>query len=172
MNGWLRRVRGALGVGVTWATGWGLAGGLYWLVRTGSEVGLDIALYSGSQYAGLGFIAGMTFSAVLLMTEGRRRFDELRIPRFAAWGALGGFVLGAVYAAGLVALGLGGTAAALAQVLGIATVLGASCAGTSLALARASEDVELLDASAATAEVGLSTEEKRTLLGDPSTAGS
>ena len=40
MRSWLKRIRGAIGVGVTWATGWGTLGGLYWLVRTGAEFGV------------------------------------------------------------------------------------------------------------------------------------
>jgi hypothetical protein len=38
----------------------------------------------------LGFIAGVIFSAILALTEGRRRFDQMSLPRFAVWGATGG----------------------------------------------------------------------------------
>lgn len=175
MRSWLKRIRGAVGVGVTWATGWGLFGGLYWLVLTGSELGVDLALSLGSQYAALGFVGGVTFSAVLRLTEGRRRFDELRIPRFAAWGGFGGLLIGAAYTGVLTALGMTqgpGMAAALAQFVGITTVLGASCAGGSLAIARVSDDMELLESGEESAEVGLSSEERRTLLGDPDTVTS
>ena len=39
----------------------------------------------------MGFIGGVAFSLVLGIAEGRRRFDQMSLPRFAAWGAGGGF---------------------------------------------------------------------------------
>ena len=44
-----------------------------------------------------GFVAGVIFSGVLGVVEGRRRFDQMSIPRFAAWGAAGGFLLSASF---------------------------------------------------------------------------
>jgi hypothetical protein len=44
----------------------------------------------------LGFVAGVMFSGILMLTEGRRGFDQLRISRFAVWGAVGGFLLSGV----------------------------------------------------------------------------
>ena len=41
-----------------------------------------------------GFLGGAVFSAVLRIAEGRRRFDELSLPRFGAWGAVTGLLLG------------------------------------------------------------------------------
>jgi hypothetical protein len=35
----------------------------------------------------VGFVGGVVFSAVLGIAERRRRFGELSIPRFSAWGA-------------------------------------------------------------------------------------
>jgi len=79
----------------------------------------------------LGFFAGVIFSAFLLLTQGRRRFDEMSLPRFAGWGAAGGLLLSAVFA----------KAASLdwADVLTIAptfAVACAVCASGSLAVAR------------------------------------
>ena len=48
MKSWLRRIRGAIGVGLTWAIGWGGFGSLYWFIRTGSEFGVDVALSLGA----------------------------------------------------------------------------------------------------------------------------
>jgi len=36
-----------------------------------------------------GFIAGITFSGLLVLTEGRRRFAQMSLSRFAGWGAVG-----------------------------------------------------------------------------------
>ncbi len=44
-------------------------------------------------FAMCGFAGGTAFSVVLSVTEGRRRFDEMSLLRFAAWGAVGGFLL-------------------------------------------------------------------------------
>lgn len=173
MKNWIRRVRGAVGVGITWAAGWGLFGGLFWLARTWSEFGVDVAVALGTQYAALGFISGVTFSAVLRIKEGRRRFDELSLPRFAAMGALGGFLIGAAYTGGLAWLGLAGEPgmiAAMVQFTGITIALGATCAGGSLAMARAADDRELLEAGQESGEVGLTDEERHRLLSEPGSA--
>ncbi|MEM7416482.1 MAG: hypothetical protein AAF389_13340 [Gemmatimonadota bacterium] len=169
MKSWLRRIRGAVGVGVTWAAGWGLFGGLFWLARTWSEFGVDVAASLGAQYAALGFVGGLTFSAALRLKEGRRRFDELSLPAFSAMGALGGLVIGAGYMGALTLLGLNqtpGILAALVEFTGITTALGAACAGGSLAVARASEDQDLLAAARDSAGVGLTAEERGMLLDD------
>ncbi len=92
------------------------------------------------------------------MVEGRRRFDQMSLPRFAAWGGVGGLLLSAVVGAAL-----GGDAF---LVLGpIFALSGAGCAAGSLALARRVEDRELLDAGADVGEAGLTEDEARELLG-------
>jgi hypothetical protein len=77
------------------------------------------------------FLAGVTFSAVLWMVEGRRSFDALRVPRIALWGALGGLLLGTV---------VGLPAVAIAA---LSITSGASAAG-SLALARRARREDLI----------------------------
>ena len=167
MRSWLKRIRAAIGVGLTWAVGWGLSGGLMWLIMTAAEYGFDVALFLGRQYAVVGFLGGVTFSALLRLTEGRRRFDELRIPRFAVWGALGGFLIGAGYSGVLTVLFGGGFDAATGQFVAITTLFGAGSAAGSLSIARLADDRQLLEEGAQTADVGLSRDEKRKLLGDP-----
>ena len=168
MRSWLKRIRATIGVGVTWAVGWGLSGGLMWLIMTAAEYGIDVALFLGRQYAVVGFLGGVTFSAVLRLTEGQRRFGELRIPRFAAWGALGGFLIGAGYS-GVMTVLFGGVwfGAALGQWVAVTTLMGAGSAAGSLAIARLADDRQLLEEGAQTVDVGLSREERRQLLGDP-----
>ena len=82
-------------------------------------------------FAVFGFIAGMIFSGILALTEGRRRFDQMSLPHFAGWGALGGLLLSTVFAR-VASLGWGDLLA-LAPTLAAASAV---CASGSLALAR------------------------------------
>ena len=91
MKKWLRRIRGAIGMGLTWATAWFGAGMIMLLgllLVTGST-GADVPYPLG--FGAFGFVAGVTFSGVLGLVDGRRRFDQMSLPRFAGWGAAGGF---------------------------------------------------------------------------------
>jgi hypothetical protein len=106
-----------------------------------------------------GLVAGAVFSAVLALTEGHRRFDQMSLPRFAVWGAMGGLLLSALFAK---AGSLGwGDVLALAPTLAVASAVSAS---GSLALARRAIRQELPESRGNTAEVEL-TDEKRKLLG-------
>ena len=163
MKKWLRRIRGAIGMGLTWAFGWTFVGMLgvvviYTLFPDLPDI-FDIWI---PVFAYPGFLAGVGFSVVLRVAEGRRRFDELSLPRFTAWGAVGGMLVGA-----FVAVVLFGEApnAALAAFMSTSTLLGAVSAAGSLALARKGDDRELLAASAEVAEVGLTGDEAQELLG-------
>jgi hypothetical protein len=135
MRHWLRRVRGALLVGVTWALAWGIGGGgLMELIfdRHGRIADIWPAVLGIP-----GFFGGIIFSIVLAATERHRRFDELSLPRFGAWGALAGALLGVV---GMAVFGAG------PLVLIPFGVLGAASASGSLALARQGMDRERLAA--------------------------
>jgi hypothetical protein len=126
MGTWLRRIRGAIGMGFTWAAAWFAVGFVpRWVF--GIESDLPFPLLFGA----LGFIAGVTFSAILVLTEGRRRLDQMSLPRFAGWGAAGGVLLSALF--------VRGTSAGLGEVLGITATLSVACAASasgSLAVAR------------------------------------
>ena len=105
MKKWLRRTRGAIGMGLTWAAAWGGAGTIVmlgFLLVTGSRPDAPFPLMLGA----FGFVAGVIFSGVLGLVEGRRRFDQISLPRFAAWGAAGGFLLSATF---VLAVSLEGT---------------------------------------------------------------
>lgn len=126
MRTWLRRIRGALGMGVTWGAVWSAAG-LVLAVVTRFQADAPFPLIFGV----LGFAAGVIFSALLTLTEGRRGIDRMSLPRFAAWGAAGGLLLSAVFS----------RAASLewGDVLAIVPAFmlaSAVCASGSLALAR------------------------------------
>ena len=143
MKKWLQRIRGAIGMGVTWAVAWFGVGAVLGLVL-GGAVGVGAGAALGSLFAGLGFGAGAAFSAVLALAEGRHRFDEMSLPRFAGWGALGGLLLclGMFLVFGSPQGGLLGDVITV----GVVTLLAAGSAAGSLALARRAEDRDLLEA--------------------------
>lgn len=176
VRNWLRRIRGALGLGLTWAAGWSLVGAFLAVLPVAAPVGGPgvLALVVGFvvQFAAMGFVGGAAFSAVLGLIEGRRRFDQMSLPRFAAWGALGGLFLSVFKnTIGLFSLGLLGTLGVPAYTVthaisvGVITLLGAGSAAGSLAVARAVDDRELLEAAAEVADIGLTEDESRDLLG-------
>ena len=162
MKKWLRRIRGAVGMGLTWAAAWGGVGAIYLSVlvvlgRTPGGTGLAQLVGISVVYAGAGFLSGATFSTVLGIAEGCRRFDEMSLPRFAAWGAVGGLLLSMfVFAAELGQTDL--------RFLMVLPLLGAGSAAGSLALARRADDRELLEHGADVADIGLTEQEKRELL--------
>ena len=135
MRKWLRHIRGAIGMGVTWAAALFVVGFVpRWVFGFNADLPFPIL------FGALGFIAGVIFSGLLVLTEGRRRFDEVSLPRFAAWGATGGLLLSALFVRGA-ALGWG-------EVLTISTtfaVASAACAVGSLAVARRAVRRELPD---------------------------
>ena len=165
MNNWLRRLRGAIGMGVTWALGWAFSGiliGVLWTLGVPMEWFVRVFDAPLPALAVPGFFAGATFSLVLGVAGRRRRFDELSLPKFTAWGSLGGLLL-SLFPLG--ALGSQAPVATLAVMAGTLTVLsGASAAGT-LMLARMGEDRRLLDAGDEVDRVGLSDAETKKLLG-------
>ena len=155
MRKWLRRVRGAIGMGCTWAAAW-FAAGLVprWVFGFNADVPFPLV------FGVVGFIAGVTFSGLVVLTEGRRRFDQISLPRFAGWGAMGGLLLSGLFAR---AASLG-----WADVLAIAptfALASAVCAAGSLAVARRALRQELPDIPGDTAEAELTYDEKRNLLG-------
>ncbi len=169
MRKWLRRIRGAIGMGLTWAVGGFLVGfGIemihnVWPNPLGSMVDIWPAALGYPAFFG-----GVAFSAVLGIAGRRRRFDELSLPRVAAWGAVGGLFVSLIPVA-MVVLGLATANVPLWQItaalVGPLTLGGAIAASSSLALARMAEDRELIDASQDVADVGLTEEEGRELLG-------
>lgn len=138
MSKWVRRIRGAIGMGLTWAAAW-FAAGMAILLVVGPDAA-DVPFPLG--FALLGFLSGVTFSGVLGVIEGRRRFEEMSLPRFALWGGVGGVVFSTIF---VLVAGLGG----LPAMLGLGVVFGlsgATCAAGTLALARMAGGRERLDA--------------------------
>jgi len=135
MSKWLRRIRGAVGMGLAWAMAW-FAAGMVLLLIVGPDAA-DVPFPLG--FGLLGFLAGATFSGVLGIAGGRRTFDQMSLPRFAGWGALGGLLFAVIF---VLAAGLGG---GVLLVLGpVFALSSAASAAGSLALARKAEDQELI----------------------------
>jgi hypothetical protein len=150
MHKWLKRMRGAVGMGLTWAVGWAISGLL---------IGVSSLLVPGLPWSGFfevfdaplpalavpGLFAGVFFSAVLGVAGRRRRFSDLSLPRFAAWGALGGLLL-TLFPFALVVAGLAsreGSSVGTGQILAVITplfvLLSAASASVTLLIARAAE---------------------------------
>jgi hypothetical protein len=138
----LRRIRGALGMGLTWAVAWGFVGFLMEFVDPHGQ----IADIWPAIFAIPAFLGGVIFSVVLGIAERRRKFEELSIPRFGAWGAVAGLVVGALpFVFESNSSGLPTWQLALMIMCPISVLSGVSAAG-SLALARMADRRESLDA--------------------------
>jgi hypothetical protein len=136
MKKWLRRIRGAVGMGLTWALVWApvavLIGFLVDPDGSMDEMWPAIGAYPG-------FLGGVVFSIVLAIAARRRSLGDLSLGRVALWGAGAGLLVGALpFTIGEpttdVPLWLLATV-----VIGTITVLSAASAAGSLALARMAE---------------------------------
>jgi hypothetical protein len=124
MNTWLRRLRGAVGMGLVWGVAWAIVGGgiMEAFVDPDGRI-LDM----WPQVLGMaGFLGGAAFSIVFGIAARRRSFEELSLARFAALGALGGVAAGAFLM----------TTGAPLLIIAPAALLCAGSASGSLALAR------------------------------------
>ena len=140
-------------MGVAWGIAWGAVGSIpRWLFGFNPDAPFPII------FGLLGFIAGIIFFALLMLTEGRRNFDQLTLPRFAAWGAVGGVLLSAIFTR-IASLGAGDVLV-IAPIFAVAC---AACASGSLALARRAAKLELPDGRGDAAAI--SEYEKRKLPG-------
>lgn len=145
---WLKRIRGAVGTGLTWAAGWAVAGvlvGVASVILPGLPWDAFFAVFDAPlpALAVPGFFAGLFFSAVLAVAARRRHLAELSLSRFAALGAIGGLLLTA-FPFALVAIGLAsreGSRIGSWQIVAVITapfvLLSAASAAASLLLARA-----------------------------------
>jgi len=142
-------------MGLTWGAAWFVAGLVpRWLFGFNPDVPFPLV------FGVLGFIAGVTFSSLLVLAEGRRNFDQMSLPRFAAWGAVGGLLVSALFTR-VASLGAGDVLA-VAPAFALACAV---CATGSLALARRAARRELRDGHGYTAGAELTDHEKRKLRG-------
>lgn len=159
---WLRRIRGAIGMGLTWALGWAVVG---ILIGVTSKITPFLpwdrffAVFDAPlpAMAVPGFFGGAFFSIVLGVAGRGRRFSELSLLRFTAWGAVGGLLL-SLFPAALVAVGLASTNPGYslwrttAVIGGPLILLSAASAWGMLKLARVSEKREAIAAGADVAD--------------------
>lgn len=128
MRTFVRRLRGAVTVGLTWSVLWIIVAlvlfGVISIVAPGQidpGEGPGVAL---PILGAVGFLSGLGFSALLSVIERRRSLERLSIPRAALWGALGSAAvpvlmgtdgsmwpvtagMGAIFAAGTLAIARG-----------------------------------------------------------------
>ena len=149
MQNWQRRVRGALGMALSWAIVGAIIGFAIEMIHNiwPNPLGRLVDIWPAA-LAYPGFFGGLVFSAVLGIAGRRRSFRELSLPRFAAWGALGGLLVSLIPLA-MVAVGLADANVPIWQLtLVLAGPLAAGsaiAAAGSLALARMGEDRGLLE---------------------------
>lgn len=95
MKKWLRLLRGALGLGLTWGAGGAVLGlgiEVVHFVRP-NPLGALVTLWP-PLLAVIGFVGGTAFAVVLGVAARRHRFSDLSLPGFTALGALVGLLLG------------------------------------------------------------------------------
>ena len=162
MKRWLKRIRGAVGMGLTWAAAWvgvgvvvGLVAGV---VAPGAGSVVDWVVSFVRVLGPMGFVGGAIFSTALGIIGGRR-LDEMELQHFAG---LGGTVAGVLLFS--LSLSTGGLGLVGVLVVPGVALLGAGSAAGSLALARRVDDRELLKHGADVADIGLTEQEKRELL--------
>jgi hypothetical protein len=134
MHNLLRRLRGAIGMGIFWALGGAFLGGLIELL---DNIGVPWGWIDGVDmwiplFAIPGFFGGIAFSLVLGIAGHHRKFEELSLLKFTLWGAISGLLLGG-------AALLLGTQVAVLFVLGAPALFCATAATGTLALARMGE---------------------------------
>ncbi len=92
MKKWMSGFRGAVLMILVWVIVWGL--GFGGIVEAFIDPEGQIIDVWPTFLAIPGFIGGGIFSALLLVTERGRGFDEIATVRFAIWGVVTGIVLG------------------------------------------------------------------------------
>ena len=130
----MTRLRGAIGIGLSWAIAWGGAGAIMVLgivLATGSRPDPPFPL----MFTVAGLLNGIVFSGVFALAEGGREqggdgalaFDALRVSRIAAWGA----AVGGVFATAFVlAVASGGDGAFVRNLVFLGPIFGAAAAGS------------------------------------------
>jgi hypothetical protein len=142
MDGFFRKARGLLGVGVTWGAVWAAIG-----AGVGALMGMaspEIWTWSNpiAEWAfGIGvygFVSGVGFGALLSLREGAKTLRELSLSRAAIWGGLGAVAVPLLFGA----LGTFGAGTTLMDVFGamlVTAALGAMSAPASISIARRAE---------------------------------
>jgi hypothetical protein len=97
MKGFLRRLRGIIGTGLTWAVGWaGLYGAFLlaaWAFGAEAQWELGPVLRLVFNVGTYGFLGGSAFGVILSVLERHKSLEDLTFKRIALWGSLGGLAV-------------------------------------------------------------------------------
>ncbi len=97
LSGWLRKLRGILGLGLVWAGAWAILFAMIsvvvGIIHPPSIDAGEGPLRLGGIGAMVGFFSGVCFGAVLALAERRKGILELSRLRAALWGAIAGTAL-------------------------------------------------------------------------------
>lgn len=139
----LRKLRGIVGTGLTWAVGFGVA---YVGLFAGFGFPYGNLFEAGVNGVILGFCAGGSFATILSIAERRRTLDQLSVRRVAAWGAIGGMALLLLFTPLVFGSGrpIGDVLTSYLVQLSFMGILGAGFSTGSVALARRG-DLDLLE---------------------------
>jgi threonine/homoserine/homoserine lactone efflux protein len=160
----LKRIRGAIGMGITWALGWAPVAVLVGTQIIDPDDSMDEMWVMVGALPG--FLSGVLFSIVVGVAARRQRLDELTIARVARWGAIAGLFIG------ILPFLIGDTDGSppawllAAIIIPTFTVLSTLSAAGSLAIARRALRRESANIDAAFAGMELTDAERESLLGE------
>lgn len=130
MELWLRKLRGLIGVGLTWGFLWAIIivaiGAVIWTVDPDSIDPGEGPLFAAAVVGFQGLVAGVGFGLLLAFTEVRKKILDLSLIRVAIWGLLASAAL--PFVTGM-PIGM----------LWFVCLLGAGSATASVAIARSAE---------------------------------
>jgi hypothetical protein len=160
---WLRRIRGAVLMGLTWALVWAPVGLLIGMILD-PDGSMDEPWVLVGTYPG--FLSGVIFSVVLGIAARRRRLDELSVAKVGGWGAVAGVIIGSLpFVLGDQGPNVERVWLLPVVVISSITLLSAASAAGSLVLAKKSERRELAGASPDMTGVGVGESEPQELPG-------
>ena len=141
----LRKLRGFLGVGITWGAAWGAIGGLIglgiMLVNPAGSVFVNPVLGWALGIGAYGVISGFGFAALLSINDGEKLLGQLSLKRVAVWGVLGAAAVPLAFgAAGSFTAGT--TLIDVLGAIGVTGLLGGLSAPASVGIARRAELAE------------------------------
>jgi hypothetical protein len=97
MNALLRKLRGVIGIGLTWGILWALIGATLGLIMRitvpGSIDPGENELVMGAMTGFVGVVSGVGFGILLSFAESRKTILDLSLGRVAIWGLLGSAAL-------------------------------------------------------------------------------
>ena len=142
MNRLVRRLRGLLGVGLTWGALWSVIGagvGAVLGVVAPEIWGWSARVFEWTVGMGLyGLVSGFGFGSLLFLREGGRTLFDVPLRRAAFWGVAGAAAVPLLFGA----LGMFEAGTTMVEVLGailVTGVLGGTFAPAAIAIARRAE---------------------------------